>query len=876
MYSSAGVALMAVCSLLLVTSSGGHITIKVPSGSNSTSLESYLCGGWKLSSGTTLQLEAGEHVISGGHFCKISNLQHIIITGAGRALTIVRCIRTGRGFKFSSVKDLTISEMTFVGCGQVTMMHIPIAVDQIDDSIPPPVISPVVLFSEFSSVSIKHVTITNFSGLGMFGYVMDKAALKDVQFLNCVDCSGAVLQGVKILTVQGCLFANMSYHNSSNIASGLSIFNSNAEIIDCVFYNQSSERGAVFVVMSAASISNSTFVSLHGGALQLCYSHVIIDNSTFSGNFAGDNGGAINAYQNYYTIVRGCLFKDNVAPAWGGAISLHDSCPYQEHDHENLTMMISNCVLTNNAANVGGAIFVLNHCLSSEVMIIGTILQNNSAPIGAAIYAGHNHLGFQVDGFQVNVLLLHDLQVLENHCSSCVAEQDVVGAAVYYSEMDIVVVNGGRFVGNSPQGAIQGFSGDLLIAGDVLFSKNTGESGGAIYLMNNAHVSFHEDCNVLFEGNTASTFGGAIYIMGDLNMQKNPKLTLLRCAIQFTGERVNYSIIFTGNNAFVAGHSIYATPIYNCCLPLPEEIYEKYTMHSSAFYKQVFNFSHDSSALQILSLPQRLLLCSCNEAAQCRMIRNGVYDIATTPGRTVRITATSVDLDSNTSPAVVYTNVPTNSRNVSLAPQQNVQWIGKSCDTMQYQIYGQENTVIDIHLSTFKVNLQLSTLKGIPIILQITLKPCDPGFVLMTNSEGLLMCKCSSFLISYTVYCDLASGTVTRHDNMWLGVYYNGTRNVSALANTCPIDYCKLGFNNLSLLASNDLCDKNRQDLLCGHCHANLSVMFGSTECQVCSDLCMAPHHTLVWCTGYCSGSCPLCTQHNSDPGNHLWPHLLC
>ena len=157
-----------------------------------------------------------------------------------------------------------------------------------------------------------------------------------------------------------------------------------------------------------------------------------------------------------------------------------------------------------------------------------------------------------------------------------------------------------------------------------------------------------------------------------------------------------------------------------------------------------------------------------------------------------------------------------------------MQWIGKSCDTINYQIYGQENSII---------NLQLSTFKGIPITLHITLKPCDSGFVLMTNSEGLLMCNCSSFLISYVLNCDAASGTVTRRDNQWIGVYNNGKMNYPALAYTCPIDYCKLSYHKLSLVTPNELCDRNRHGLLCGHCTTSLSVMFGSTECQACSDL---------------------------------------
>ena len=51
------------------------------------------------------------------------------------------------------------------------------------------------------------------------------------------------------------------------------------------------------------------------------------------------------------------------------------------------------------------------------------------------------------------------------------------------------------------------------------------------------------------------------------------------------------------------------------------------------------------------------------------------------------------------------------------------------------------------------------------------------------------------------------------------------------------VDYCKSNFTHISLASPNDLCDKNRQGLMCGHCPANFSVVFGSSECQLCSDI---------------------------------------
>ena len=62
---------------------------------------------------------------------------------------------------------------------------------------------------------------------------------------------------------------------------------------------------------------------------------------------------------------------------------------------------------------------------------------------------------------------------------------------------------GRQFIGNSPQGAIQGLGGGLHLYGKIMFGNYTGENGGAIGLLNNAHLYFYPYCNVSFEGNTA-------------------------------------------------------------------------------------------------------------------------------------------------------------------------------------------------------------------------------------------------------------------------------------------------------------------------------------------------------------------------------------
>ena len=815
---------------LLIVEIEAYTTVSVPSGSNST-LESYLCGPSPLlSNGTALSLEAGEHVISAGPFCSVSNLKDIAITGAGRDQTIVRCRDGGRGFRFSFIANLTLARIMFFNCGLATTVF------SIFDR---PFTSPVVLYLDFSSVLLQQVTIASFYGFGVFGYAIYNSTLSNVRFWNCADdnayCSGALLYATsrtQSVTILGCLFENLSYPNSTQVGAGLTLGNwwsrNSARLGDSVFKNLSSLQGSLVIYHTFSTITNCTFEALVGGALSAYWSAVSITNSVFVRNVAIE-GGAINTNNNYYLFISGSTFDGNVATEWGGAVCLF--YPLQLLPSITITMDITNCVFINNAAQIGGAVFIFSSFSLSTVIINQTTLENNSAPIGAAIYAADFR---NSDGSPTYSLILSDLLVKDNHCFSCIKEQEVTGAAIYYTELSIVIVygsysgKGSQFIGNSPGGAIQGLAGGLHLLGNVLFRNNTGDYGGAIGILNNGDLYFYPNCIVTFHDNVARTYGGAIYIEGNPSL---PKSKLIQCAIHFIGQIHNYSIIFDSNKALVSGQSIYATPIYNCTLEFPDWANNSnpFIDYPSAYYDHAFNImstESNASATQILSFPVKVYICECDVGTDCDL--SDGYKIFTSPGKTVRFSANSVDSENHTSPAVVFTTIPSNSQELRIGAQQNVQWIGNICDTLEFQIYGKENVSFDLLLSTF--------MGGDPTIVQVTMRPCDPGFVLTRDAEGLLQCNCSSFLTSIQVACDVGTGTVSRTDNKWIGIYHNGIYNLSAYAYTCPVDYCKSNLTRLSLAISDMLCDYNRHGLLCGHCQDNMSVIFGSSKCQQCSN----------------------------------------
>eukprot|EP00731_Ephydatia_muelleri_P033676 Em0035g13a len=445
-------------------------------------------------------------------------------------------------------------------------------------------------------------------------------------------------------------------------------------------------------------------------------------------------------------------------------------------------------------------------------------------------------------------LILQGVMVKDNLCS-CNDYDELRGGAIYFNGMKVDIFGstftGSQFSSNSPLGAIQGTNGFLNLHGNITFSNNTGVNGGAISLSNNVPLYFYEGCAVEFSRKAATGFGGALYNAGDKEKVIQTTLKLSKCTIRLIKEcnslqpcdfhTTMFSITFVDNHAQQGGHSVYATPIYNCnnCIvALPNShFFTLFDLCPNLTSYITTTPSHkDINDIQLLSFPKYVHLCGCSNPNLCNATNQYHGKVITYPGRTVRFNVTSVDEGNYLSPSVVYTQIDTNgitSPKISLGPTQKAQWIGTVCGTMEYQIYGPQMASLKLLLSNYPSNT--------PTVVEVTLLPCEPGFTLISNSStGVMECSCSEFFTSFRVVCDASDGTVTRNKPNWIGVY-NSTH--PALASSCPMDYCNSAIDKVSLARPGDLCNGGRTGIICGSCHGNHSVVFGSSQCTICSNM---------------------------------------
>ncbi len=237
---------------------------------------------------------------------------------------------------------------------------------------------------------------------------------------------------------------------------------------------------------------------------------VSIHNCELTNNSA-EIGGAIYADGGSVSVYK-CEILNNSADFFGGAIYTDTS-----------SLSIYNCELPNNSAKYGGAIYAFN---SSVSIYNCELITNNSADLGGAIYADTSSLS------------IYNCKLFNNIANS--------GGGAIYADTSSVSIYNCELLNNSAQfgggGAINAVTGSVSIYNCELFNNSAG-IGGAIYA-NVGSVSIY---------NSELTNHSA-YVGGAVNVA-TVHMTISFCK-------------FTDNSAFELGGAIYANEgsmsIYNC------------------------------------------------------------------------------------------------------------------------------------------------------------------------------------------------------------------------------------------------------------------------------------------------------------------------
>ena len=151
------------------------------------------------------------------------------------------------------------------------------------------------------------------------------------------------------------------------------------------------------------------------------------------------------------------------------------------------------------------------------------------------------------------------------------------------------------------------------------------------------------------------------------------------------------------------------------------------------------------------------------------------------------------------------------------------------CNKYNYTLWPFNRTIEDCKL--------FLGLDRIPEMFYVKLKKCPKGFTLQDSYRA---CYCDPLLknsqLSITK-CNLDDETVTRPANSWILASTVEDKHVYSVSLSRPFDYCLHQFSHLKLSDPDSQCQFNRTGVLCGQCQHGLSAVFGTSQCEHCSNV---------------------------------------
>ncbi len=848
-------------SLFALASSQSIIDISPHPTNSNHSLEYYLCSN-QLTSNTIVLLAPGQYSIGKGNSCIIADIEDLTIRGnITTDLVELSCADDyfGRIFAFVNITNLLLENLVITNCGAFIPESLAEFVNETNIAHFGKNQKGVFLLARVTNVYLQHIIMSRIFGYGIIGVnLQGNASLDDVHihftsYTNHPLCFGfetdlsCVGSGAFFLYTDPSLNATFSPINSSLIVTNC-FFQGNNYIIPTLQYL------AVYTI--ARSPFHTERITAIGGTGVTVYSgqksyflDTRVTNTVFSDN-DGQSSSLIfvpvNNIRETAYIVENCVFRDNLVrfPGRGGGMilllllfvdSLNEFPPYPENVYTILT--VKNTEFSNNKADTGGAIHLHmspQNVTDCQVYIYNTSFFRNVAQSGSALSANSIPTLFVP---RYSEILLEDIAVTNNTFPSTLATTTSTidnSAALIFGLINNVTLAGRNDTGgsvfsyNSP-GAVLVSGGKLYMRGHLHFNDNLSFRGGAIALYDYTLLYVYEGSRIKFARNHALTNGGAIYA------NSIGTGTLDVCVFQIVGSQrisnvedvglLNLLIQFESNYADVAGNSVYAYPLYECSFsPEASTVANNFNYNEQNIYDAIFSFIETvpNGNQEMSSIPYRLSFC--NETTG--VVDESTMALTTIPGKLFSVQLIPFDLRGTRVQSEMYAQL--SNTDFALGPTQSIQTHdGRNCSTVRFNIYGPENSTVQLFLYT--------RLGGTGLTVDVSLEECSPGFELV-ETNNLLECVCSNYVQDVIqTTCNISMFTINRRGTSWIGMTKNDQSKVEWVI-TCPIGYCNPIVRNIDLEKPDEICETGRTGVLCGKCKDGFSIVFGTPACTQCTN----------------------------------------
>lgn len=488
--------------------------------------------------------------------------------------------------------------------------------------------------------------------------------------------------------------------------------------------------------------------------------------------------------------------------------------------HREDIMTITDCNFQENLALIGGGVFLQIRTSAdnehvARFRIERCTFRDNVATSGTAIYISQQESIYRLGTSEV---VFQDVNILANTYVTPIRNLTELYTnfqlnAVQLIQAENVSFTNCVFAGNEGS-ALSAFGSEIFISSSV-FNNNSGIVGGAINL-ENSHLYFAPDTQITFRGNYALLHGGAINVIGRLDV-------VFPCFYQLLDleKPTNVTLHFEGNYAEEAGSILYGGSVDRCIITAQSALNVN---SSAAVFDSIVDIGPHSNATSLIS-SDSMTVCACVDDVPMCTIRRTEFTLP--PGATVDLPFVTVGQRHGITPSTVYVST---GPNTTLGQFQQAQQVSKTCTSLNFTIETvAPNTNIVVRTSSLTVN------GGFTIEVELT--SCPLGFVL--NYKGQCTCDPVSQLPDYDSICDINTQTVHRRGGSWISPDFsgpNGSYDGTIVFVNCPYDYCRGTDTDVDMTDPDSQCSFNRTGVLCGACKPGLSITLGSSICRECSN----------------------------------------
>lgn len=514
-----------------------------------------------------------------------------------------------------------------------------------------------------------------------------------------------------------------------------------------------------------------------GGGVYLSYEHLSNDSS----------------YLNYSMYLERVQFRSNCAHLGGGAYFFSDRT--DKSSSTSNTLRFVECTWENNGANTGSAVDLgPNFFVRSAMGYLPTPEFRDCTFADNAILtddsAGQSHGWGTLHSSLISIKFMSSVTFARN-----------TGSA-------IIIVNG-----------IADFQHC-----DANFTGNLGTQGGAIFLIGTASMVVGADHTYRFVRNRAIDKGGAIhlYLVDDTDF-----VVSRSCFIQYKdkncsdciipSERWDATLIFEGNSAPQAGHSIFATSVTPCQVVTSDE----------GGSRRYLTIPEDK-----IFQPQGIRILDSNDtghiATEGSTFKMSSDTLQVIPGRVHDLNVKLLDDFGNAVRGTLVTYLR-NSSNSDIEIDSEF-----SCTTDHtIRLRGAEETEGELMVQTIGS-------RKIAVALNVQLVPCPPAFNLQEEQ-----CRCDDNNYVGIENCNEGDYSTYLTQGFWAGYVSIPEGHEQELATSiCPAGFCTYNDTTPTLgvvtLPTNRskleeaICGRHRRGWLCGECSEGYTTHYHSRNLECC------------------------------------------